>query len=57
MIENAVTDLPLPDSPTSPSVSPLRISNDTSLTATTAGRVEHGAQVLDLEERLHQSSD
>ena len=24
MIENAVTDLPLPDSPTSPSVSPLR---------------------------------
>src|SRR5687767_11724710 len=35
MIENAVTDLPLPDSPTRPSVSPLRISNDTSLTATT----------------------
>ena len=35
MIEKAVTDLPLPDSPTSPSVSPLRISNDTSLTATT----------------------
>ena len=34
-IENAVTDLPLPDSPTSPSVSPLRISNDTSSTATT----------------------
>src|SRR6186997_1910427 len=34
MIENAVTDLPLPDSPTSPSVSPLRISNDTSSTAT-----------------------
>ena len=33
MIENAVTDLPLPDSPTRPSVSPLRISNDTSLTA------------------------
>ncbi len=32
--ENAVTDLPLPDSPTSPSVSPLRMSNDTSLTAT-----------------------
>src|SRR5688572_18114342 len=35
IIENAVTDLPLPDSPTSPSVSPLRTSNDTSLTATT----------------------
>ena len=35
MIENAVTDLPLPDSPTRPSVSPLWISNDTSFTATT----------------------
>ena len=50
MIENAVTDLPLPDSPTSPSVSPLRISNDTSLTATTGA--EHRAQVLDLEQRF-----
>src|SRR5262245_30626384 len=39
MIENAVTDLPLPDSPTSPSVSPLRTSNDTSLTATSGPNV------------------
>ena len=35
MIENAVTDLPLPDSPTSPSVSPERISKLTSSTAGT----------------------
>ena len=33
MIDSAVTDLPLPDSPTSPSVSPARISKLTSSTA------------------------
>ncbi len=33
-IENAVTDLPEPDSPTRPSVSPRRSSNETSSTAT-----------------------
>src|SRR5438132_3907909 len=36
MIDNAVTDFPLPDSPTSPSVSPLRISKLTSSTAGSA---------------------
>jgi hypothetical protein len=35
MIERAVTDLPLPDSPTSPSVSPARTSKLTSSTAFT----------------------
>jgi hypothetical protein len=35
-IEEAVTDLPEPLSPTIPSVSPLRRSNDTSFTATTS---------------------
>src|SRR5262245_35992868 len=35
MIDSAVTDLPLPDSPTRPSVSPARISKLTSLTAGT----------------------
>src|SRR5437773_1082983 len=35
MIDSAVTDLPLPDSPTSPSVSPARISKLTSSTAGT----------------------
>ena len=33
MIDSAVTDLPLPDSPTRPSVSPRPIANDTSSTA------------------------
>ena len=36
MIDSAVTDLPLPDSPTSPSVSPAPISKLTSSTAVTA---------------------
>ena len=35
MIEKAVSDLPLPDSPTSPSVSPARIEKLTSITAGT----------------------
>jgi len=35
MIDRAVTDLPLPDSPTSPSVSPAASSKLTSLTAAT----------------------
>ena len=50
--ENAVTDLPLPDSPTSPSVSPLRISNDTSSTATT-GRPGTSNTVVRLSNRQH----
>ena len=54
MIDSAVTDLPLPDSPTRPSVSPARISK---LTSSTAGdrsgrRVEDGRQVLDAQERF-----
>ena len=49
MIENAVTDLPLPDSPTRPSVSPLRISNDTSFTATTRA-ADVVRRTLDFEE-------
>src|SRR5712691_2468373 len=39
MIDKAVTDLPLPDSPTSPSVSPAPISKLTSSTAATGPRV------------------
>src|SRR5438034_4353931 len=38
MIDSAVTDLPLPDSPTRPSVSPARISKLTSSTAGTGPR-------------------
>ena len=37
-MENAVTDLPLPDSPTSPSVSPGAIWKLTSSTAVTRDR-------------------
>ena len=33
----AIVDLPLPDSPTSPSISPGRSSNETPLTACTSG--------------------
>ena len=53
MIDSAVTDLPLPDSPTRPSVSPARISKLTSSTAGTGpvGGIEDGRQVFDGEQR------
>jgi len=42
MSESAVTDLPQPDSPTMPSVSPAASSNDTPSTArTTPSRVKN----------------
>ena len=52
-MENAVTDLPLPDSPTSPSVSPAAIWKLTWSTAVTvrAGPVEDDGQILDVEQR------
>ena len=51
MIEKAVTDLPLPDSPTRPSVSPLRTSNDTSSTADAPGP-KTVRKILDREQRF-----
>ena len=54
MIDSAVTDLPLPDSPTRPSVSPARISKLTSSTAGAgAGRqVEDRGEVRDFKHRF-----
>ena len=54
MIESAVTDLPLPDSPTSPSVSPARISKLTSSTAGTGpdGRSKTVVRSLDAQQRI-----
>ena len=56
MIESAVTLLPQPDSPTSPSASPRSTWNDTPLTAwTTPGADEElGPQVADVEEARSQ---
>ena len=58
MIENAVTDLPLPDSPTRPSVSPGAIAKLTSIDRRheAAVDVEAGRQVLDAEQRRRQTS-
>ena len=51
----ATVDLPLPDSPTSPRVSPAASENDTSSTACTASaaRGELLDQAVDLEQRAH----
>ena len=53
-IDSAVTDLPLPDSPTRPSVSP-RVDRERHVVdggrLATVRQDEHGAQVLDVEER------
>ena len=54
MIDIAVTDLPLPDSPTRPSVSPAAISKLTSIhrRGGATGQVEDGGQVADREDRF-----
>ena len=53
MMAVPVSDLPAPDSPTTPSTSPGAISNETSSTASkrAAPRRELDAQVLHLEQR------
>ena len=53
-IESAVTDLPLPDSPTRPSVSPRATSKLTSIDGRheRPADVEAGRQVLDRQERV-----
>ena len=53
MIDSAVTDLPQPDSPTTPSVPRSGISNDTPSTARTVPALgaELGDELLDLEQR------
>ena len=53
MIERTSTDLPEPDSPTTPRVSPRSRVNDTSSTARSSPRdgTELGRQVLDVENR------
>ena len=59
MIDSAVTDLPLPDSPTRPSVSPARISKLTSSTAGArpVGRSKTRREVRDVEQSASLSSD
>jgi hypothetical protein len=52
--DSAVTDLPQPDSPTIPTVSPARMSNETPSTARAKGaaEMEIRAQVVHAQQRL-----